>query len=207
MKRSISSTSKKSVQQQDACTSKMKRKHPIEYRYEPKVLCRFPSTDYADHDRFPDHCQIVMSIFSISPSSIHFFWHLVLSVKPCLVLFSKQVKIQILSDWGASGIFSFICTYGLAIWILFLKNNSLDYDRTLWRQELCCLCDYLRKDTSESGNAAGRNVWKVARWLSCKCSNSYNYVAKSAIPSNPWLHPLRNPNITNSRPKVITNSY
>ncbi|KAI8846347.1 AEX-3 domain-containing protein [Chytridium lagenaria] len=37
------------------CATKMKRRHPIEYRYQPDVLCRYPAEDYPDNGKFPQY--------------------------------------------------------------------------------------------------------------------------------------------------------
>ncbi|KAJ3330361.1 hypothetical protein HDU76_005873 [Blyttiomyces sp. JEL0837] len=37
------------------CTTKMKRAHPIAYRYQPEILCKYPAQDYSDKDKFPQY--------------------------------------------------------------------------------------------------------------------------------------------------------
>ncbi|KAJ3413960.1 hypothetical protein HDV05_007249 [Chytridiales sp. JEL 0842] len=40
---------------QTPCAGRMRRKHPIEYQYQPEVLTRYPTTDYSDKEKFPQY--------------------------------------------------------------------------------------------------------------------------------------------------------
>ncbi|KAJ3112463.1 DENN domain-containing protein 4C [Phlyctochytrium bullatum] len=43
------------------CTSKMKRRHPIDYKYTPEVLCRYPATDHNEKAKFPQYLPMIIT--------------------------------------------------------------------------------------------------------------------------------------------------
>ncbi|KAJ3178675.1 hypothetical protein HK101_010125 [Irineochytrium annulatum] len=43
------------------CASKMKRTHPIEYKFEGDVLCRYPTTDYSEEEAFPNYLPMIIT--------------------------------------------------------------------------------------------------------------------------------------------------
>ncbi|KAJ3219078.1 hypothetical protein HDU67_002734 [Dinochytrium kinnereticum] len=58
-KRRMTVTSKSSSHLDPAmmtpCKTKMSRRHPIEHKYSPEVLCRYPFEDYPDNCKFPQY--------------------------------------------------------------------------------------------------------------------------------------------------------
>ena len=44
------------------CAGRMTRIHPIEYRYQPEVLCRYPESDYSEREKFPQYLHMVSQL-------------------------------------------------------------------------------------------------------------------------------------------------
>jgi hypothetical protein len=51
--------SSKIDQTRTPCEGRMKRRHPIDYSYNPVLLTRFPEKDISDKEKFPQYLPMV----------------------------------------------------------------------------------------------------------------------------------------------------